>query len=59
MKGKCVNCGTILYGVPAIDPHKRKCTRCGGRISILENVPPRKLADVPLRVMTLRKEVLD
>ena len=59
MKGKCVNCGTIFYGASAIDPHKRKCTRCGGRISILENVPPRKLADVPLRVMTLREEGLD
>jgi hypothetical protein len=59
MKGKCANCGTIFYGVSAIDPHKRKCIKCGGRIHILENIPPRRLADVPLTVMTLREEGLD
>jgi predicted nucleic acid-binding Zn-ribbon protein len=59
MKGECINCGTVFYGVSAIDPNKQKCIQCGGRIHILENIPPRKLADVPLRVMTLRKEGLD
>jgi len=34
MKGKCLNCGAIFYGVSAIDPHKRKCIKCGGRIII-------------------------
>jgi len=59
MKGECVNCGTIFYGVSAIDPYKRKCTKCGGRIHILENIPPRKLADVPLGSMNLREEGQD
>ena len=56
MKGKCVNCGTIFYGVSAIDPNKRKCIRCGGWIYVLADVPPEKLADVPLRSMSLREE---
>jgi DNA-directed RNA polymerase subunit RPC12/RpoP len=59
MKGKCINCGTIFYGVSAIDPYKRKCTECGGRIHILENISPRKLTDVPLKAISLRKEGLD
>jgi len=56
MKGKCANCGTIFYGVSALDPNKRKCTSCGGRIHVLENVPAWKLAHVPLKAMSLRKE---
>jgi len=59
MKGKCANCGTIFYGVSAIDPHKRKCIKCGDRIHIMENVPTRKLADVPLRRISLREERQD
>jgi len=59
MKGKCINCGTIFYGVSAIDPCKRKCTECGGRIRILENISPGKLTDVPLKAISLRKEGLD
>jgi predicted nucleic acid-binding Zn-ribbon protein len=56
MKGKCIDCGTIFYGVSAIDPNKRKCIKCGGWIHIMENVPPEKLANVPLRSMSLREE---
>jgi len=56
MKGKCVNCGTIFYGVSAIDSNKRKCIKCGGRIHIMENVPAWQLSDVPLRSMSLREE---
>ena len=59
MKGKCVACGTIFYGVSALDPYKRKCTKCGGQVQILENIPPAKLADVPLKAMNLREEILD
>ena len=59
MKGECVNCGTIFYGVSAIDPNKRKCTKCGGRICIWRMLPPRKLADVPLKSMNLSEERLD
>jgi len=56
MKGKCANCGTIFYGVSVLDPYKQKCTSCGARVQILENVPAWKLAHVPLKAMNLRKE---
>jgi predicted nucleic acid-binding Zn-ribbon protein len=59
MKGECINCGTIFYSVSAIDPNKRKCIKCGDRIHIMENVPTRKLADVPLRRISLREERQD
>ena len=46
MKGKCEKCGAVFYGWALADIDKRKCTKCGGTVELVENVPTRLLSDV-------------
>jgi len=46
MKGKCKICGAIFYGWALADVGKRKCTRCGGNVELLSDVPTKLLSDV-------------
>jgi DNA-directed RNA polymerase subunit RPC12/RpoP len=46
MKGKCKTCSAIFYGWTMTDLAERKCTKCGGTVELVENVPISKLSDV-------------
>jgi DNA-directed RNA polymerase subunit RPC12/RpoP len=46
MKVTCTRCSAIFYGWTLADSSKRKCTRCGGTVELVENVPISKLSDV-------------
>jgi hypothetical protein len=46
MKGKCEKCGAVFYGWALSDIRKRKCTKCGGTVELVENVPTKLLSDV-------------
>lgn len=46
MKVTCKRCNAISYGWTMTDLAERKCTKCGGSMQIVENIPISKLSDV-------------
>jgi len=46
MKGKCKTCGAVFYGWTMTDLAERKCSRCGGSVKLVADVPISKLSDV-------------
>ena len=46
MKVTCTKCSAIFYGWTMTDLAERKCTKCGGNVELVENVPTSKLSDV-------------
>ena len=46
MKVTCTRCSAIFYGWTLADSSKRKCTKCGGTVKLVADVPTKLLSDV-------------